>query len=96
MHVIWAMGIQISTRRDQLTIMIDLLEMFKQQKRLTEVFYKSNMSYNQYIKYFNELIKLKFIYECDELVKEFRISENGRKFLELMQIKESEILEITH
>ena len=90
------MEIQISTRRDQLTIMIDLLEMFKQQKRLTEVFYKSNMSYNQYIKYFNELIKLKFIDECDEFVKEFRISENGRKFLELMQIKEPEILEITH
>ena len=90
------MGIQISTRRDQLTITVDLLEMFKQPKRLTEVFYKSNMSYNQYIKYFNELIKLKFIDECDEFVKEFRISENGRKFLELMQIKEPEILEITH
>ena len=90
------MEIQISTRRDQLTLMIDLLEMFKQPKRLTEVFYKSNMSYNQYIKYFNELIKLKFIDECDEFVKEFGISENGRKFLKLMQIKEPEILEITH
>ena len=90
------MGIQISTRRNQLTIMVDLLEMYKESKRLTEVFYKSNMSYNQYIKYFNELIKLKFIDECDEFVKEFRISENGRKFLELMQIKEPEILEITH
>ncbi len=90
------MGIQISTRRDQLTIMVDLLEMFKQPKRLTEVFYNSNMGYNQYIKYFNELTKLKFIDECDEFVQEFKISENGKKFLELMQIKEPEILEITH
>jgi len=76
--------------------MVDLLEMFKQPKRLTEVFYNSNMGYNQYIKYFNELTKLKFIDECDEFVQEFKISENGKKFLELMQIKEPEILEITH
>lgn len=70
--------------------------MFKEPKRLTKVFYKSNMSYNQLIKYFNELIKLKFIDECDEVIREFIISENGRKFLELLQRKEPEILEISH
>ncbi len=90
------MEIQISSRRDQLTIMVDLLEMFKQPKRLTKVFYQSNMGYNQLHKYFNELIKLKFIDECDEVIHEFIISENGRKFLELLQIKEPAILEISH
>lgn len=90
------MSIQISSRRDQLTIMVDLLEMFKEPKRLTKVFYKSKMSYNQLSKYFNELIKLKFIDECDEVIHEFIISENGRKFLELLQIKEPVILEISH
>ncbi len=90
------MGFQISSRRDQLTIMADLLEMLKEPKRLTEIFYKSKMSYNQLSKYFNELIKLKFIDEYDEVIHEFIISENGRKFLELLQIKEPEILEISH
>ena len=90
------MGIQISSRRDQLTIMVDLLEMFKEPKRLTEVFYKSKMSYTQLSRYFNELIKLKFIDEYDEVIHEFIISENGRKFLELLQRKEPEILEISH
>lgn len=90
------MGFQTSSRRDQLTIMADLLEMLKEPKRLTEIFYKSKMSYNQLSKYFNELIKLKFIDEYDEVIHEFIISENGRKFLELLQIKEPEILEISH
>ena len=90
------MSIQTSNRRNQLTIMSDLLEMFKEPKRLTEIFYKSKMSYNQLSKYFNELIKLKFIDECDEVIHEFIISENGRKFLELLQIKEPAILEISH
>ncbi len=70
--------------------------MLKEPKRLTEIFYKSKMSYNQLSKYFNELIKLKFIDEYDEVIHEFIISENGRKFLELLQIKEPEILEISH
>lgn len=87
----WVMGMQVSNRRDQLTIMVDLLELFKQQKRLTDVFYKSNMSYSQLNKYFNELSKLKFVDKCDEYVQEFVISSNGRKFLELMQVKEIEI-----
>jgi predicted transcriptional regulator len=88
------MGIQISSRRDQLTIMMDLLEMFKQPRRLTKVFYKSKMSYNQLTKYFNELIKLKFIDECNEVIQEFIISEKGREFLELLQIKEPVTLEV--
>ena len=45
----------VSSRRDKITIMADLLEIIQEPRRVTHILYKSNMSYVQLLKYLDNL-----------------------------------------
>ena len=77
-------GIGVTTRRDQLTIISDLLEIVKQPQRLTHILYKSNMSYGQLSKYLDELIQLGFIETKTKPYRAFVITEKGKQFNEML------------
>jgi len=80
-------GIGLTTRRDQLTIMFDLLEIVHQPQRLTHILYKSNMSYGQLSKYLDELTELGFLEIKTKPFRAFLITEKGKQFHEMLSIK---------
>ena len=80
-------GIGLTTRRDQLTIMSDLLEIVKQPQRLTHILYKSNMSYGQLSKYLDELTELEFLEVRTEPFRSFVITAKGKQFNDMLSLK---------
>jgi len=80
-------SIGLTTRRDQLTIMFDLLEIVHQPQRLTHILYKSNMSYGQLSKYLDELTELGFLEIKTKPFRSFLITEKGKQFHEMLSIK---------
>ena len=80
-------GIGLTTRRDQLTIMSDLLEIVQQPQRLTHILYKSNMSYGQLSKYLNELTELGFLETKNEPFRAFVITPKGKQFNDMLTTK---------
>ena len=80
-------GIGITTRRDQLTIMSDLLEIINQPQRLTHILYKSNMSYGQLSKYLDELSQLGFLEVRTEPFRCFIITAKGKQFNDMLSSK---------
>ena len=80
-------GIGITTRRDQLTIMSDLLEIINQPRRLTHILYKSNMSYGQLSKYLDELTELGFLEIRTGPFRSFVITPKGKQFNEMLSSK---------
>lgn len=80
-----AITINENQRRDQVTIMTDLLENMQEARRLTHILYRSNMSYTQLVKYLNSMIDLGFIEEQSEPFRCFKIKENGKIFMDLMK-----------
>jgi len=80
-------SIGVTTRRDQLTIMSDLLEITKQPQRLTHILYKSNMSYGQLSKYLDELTELGFIEVHSKPFRAFVITPKGKQFLDMLSSK---------
>ncbi len=82
-------GIGLSTRRNQLTIMTDLLETVQEPQRLTHILYKSNMSYSQLVKYLNDMIKLKLVEEHSKPFRSFSITSKGIQFLEMIDLKDN-------
>ena len=79
-------GIGLTTRRDQLTIMSDLLEIVQQPQRLTHILYKSNMSYGQLSKYLDELTELGFIEIRTAPFRAFLITPKGKQFNDMLTI----------
>ena len=77
-------GIGLTTRRDQLTIMSDLLEIVKQPQRLTHILYKSNMSYGQLSKYLDDLTKLEFLEIRKQPFRCFVITPKGKQFNDML------------
>jgi len=77
----------LTTRRDQLTIMSDLLEIVKQPQRLTHILYKSNMSYGQLSKYLAELSKLGLLETKTKPFRAFVRTEKGKQFHEMLSYK---------
>ncbi len=77
-------GIGVTTRRDQLTIMSDLLEIVKQPQRLTHILYKSNMSYGQLSKYLDDLTELEFIEIRMQPFRAFLITPKGKQFNDML------------
>jgi len=73
-------------RRDQLTIMSDLLEIMQKPERVTYILTKSNMSYSRLIKYVNGMSSLKFVKEQKHPFHSFVITTKGHKFLEMMRL----------
>jgi len=80
-------GIGVTTRRDQLTIIYDLLDIAQQPQRLTHILYKSNMSYGQLSKYLNELIQLGFLETKTKPFRAFVRTEKGKLFSDMLSIK---------
>ena len=80
-------GIGVSTRRDQLTIMSDLLEITTQPQRLTHILYKSNMSYGQLSKYLDDLTELEFIEIRMQPFRSFIITPKGKQFNDMLSLK---------
>ena len=77
----------LTTRRDQLTIMSDLLEIVKQPQRLTHILYKSNMSYGQLSKYLDDLSELGFLETRTKPFRAFIITEKGKQFHDMLASK---------
>jgi len=80
-------SIGVTTRRDQLTIMSDLLEIVQQPQRLTHILYKSNMSYGQLSKYLDDLTELEFIEIRTQPFRSFIITPKGKQFNEMLSAK---------
>jgi len=76
--------IRVNTRRDQITIMTDLLQIIQQPQRLTHILYRSNMSYGQLVKYLAEMIDLDMIEEMSEPFRAFKITSKGKIFLQMI------------
>ena len=70
----------VSTRRDKITIMADLLDIIQEPRRVTHILYKSNMSYVQLLKYLANLKDLGFAEEMKEPFRCYKITENGKIF----------------
>ncbi len=79
--------IKITGRRDQITIMTDLLDIIKQPQRLTHILYRSNMSYGQLVKYLNEMIEMGMAEEKLQPHRAFTITSKGKLFLDMLDKK---------
>jgi len=77
----------LTTRRDQLTIMSDLLEIIQQPRRLTHILYKSNMSYGQLSKYLDDLTELGFLEIQTQPFRSFVITLKGKQFYDMLSAK---------
>ncbi len=71
-------------RRDKIAIMVDLLEIIQEPRRLTHILYKSNMSYVQLTKYLENLMDMGLAQEQHKPHRAFRITSNGKLFKELV------------
>lgn len=76
--------IRVNTRRDQITIMSDLLQIVQQPQRLTHILYRSNMSYGQLVKYLTEMIDLEMVEEKNDPFRAFTITSKGKIFLQIL------------
>lgn len=76
--------IRVNTRRDQITIMSDLLQIVQQPQRLTHILYRSNMSYGQLVKYLTDMIDLDMVEEKNDPFRAFTITSKGKIFLQIL------------
>ncbi|MEE8181255.1 MAG: winged helix-turn-helix domain-containing protein [Nitrosopumilaceae archaeon] len=76
--------IRVNTRRDQITIMSDLLQIVQQPQRLTHILYRSNMSYGQLVKYLTDMIDLEMVEEKNDPYRAFTITSKGKIFLQIL------------
>jgi len=76
--------IRVNTRRDQITIMSDLLQIVQQPQRLTHILYRSNMSYGQLVKYLTDMIDLEMVEEKNDPFRAFTITSKGKIFLQIL------------
>ena len=76
--------LRVNTRRDQITIMSDLLQIVQQPQRLTHILYRSNMSYGQLVKYLTEMIDFEMVEEKNEPYRAFTITSKGKIFLQIL------------
>lgn len=81
-------GIGVTTRRDQITIMSDLLEIVRQPRRLTHILYKSNMSYAQLSRYLEDMIDMGFIKTKSKPYRSYIVTPKGIQFNEMLSNSE--------
>lgn len=72
-------------RRDELTIMTDLLVNMLEPRRLTHILYKTNLSYSQLRKYLSNLLQMGLAEELDHPYRLFRTTAKGRTFMSLIK-----------
>lgn len=73
-----------SGRRDEITIMTDLMANMFQPMRSTHLLYKTNLSYSQLKKYLTSLLHMGLVVETAKPYRAFSITERGRTFMELV------------
>ena len=78
-------SIRTAVRRDQMTIMSDLLSNIGEPRRVTHLLYKSNMSYTQLVKYLNILVELGLAHEDKKPFHAYTITQNGKTFYKLIK-----------
>jgi predicted transcriptional regulator len=74
---------RMAGRRDELTIMTDLIANMLQPMRSTHLLYRTNLSYSQLKKYLSSLQKMGFIQESQKPPRVYMVTEKGRTFLDL-------------
>jgi|SRR6201988_771384 predicted transcriptional regulator len=74
----------IAGRRDELTIMTDLMANMLQPMRSTHLLYKSNLSYSQLKKYLSSLQSMGLVEEATKPYRSFTVTEKGRTFLDIV------------
>jgi len=74
----------MSTRRDQITIMADMLDIIQQPQRLTHLLYRSNMSYGQLVKYLSSMKQRGMIEELTIPFRAYKITSRGKIFLQMI------------
>ena len=74
----------ITTRRDQITIMADMLDIIQQPQRLTHLLYRSNMSYGQLVKYLRAMKERGMIEEQSKPFRAYKITSKGKIFLDML------------
>jgi len=77
-------AVQVSNRRDQITVMLDLLSYVTEPKRLTHMLYNSNMSYTQLSRYIKLLKGYGFIQEEEKPFRSYLITRDGKAFVNIM------------
>ena len=77
----------IHTRRNQVTIMTDMLGIIQSPQRLTHILYRSNMSYGQLIKYLHEMKEMGMIEEHKKPFRYFKITNKGKLFRDMLLSK---------
>ena len=75
-----------SGRRDEITIMTDLMANMSQPMRSTHLLYKTNLSYSQLKKYLSSLLHMGLVEEIAEPYRAFGITEKGRTFMDLVGV----------
>ncbi len=75
---------KISGRRDELTIMSDLMVNMLQPTRSTHLLYRTNLSYTQLKKYLSSLLNMGLIEERTNPHRAFSVTSRGRAFLDLV------------
>ena len=80
-------GMGTISRRDQLTIMSDLLEIVQQPQRLTHILYKSNMSYGQLSRYLDDMTEMGFLETKTSPFRAYVITSKGKQFSEMLGTK---------
>ncbi len=75
----------VSSRRDKIAIMGDLLTIMQEPRRLTHILYKSNMSYVQLVKYLENLIDMGLAEKRQSPYRSYTITSNGKLFMDLIK-----------
>jgi len=75
---------KVSGRRDELTIMSDLMVNMLQPTRSTHLLYRTNLSYSQLKKYLASLLNMGLIEEITNPHRAFSVTDRGRAFLDLV------------
>ena len=84
-------GMGATVRRDQLTIMSDLLDIVQQPQRLTHILYKSNMSYGQLARYLDDLTELGFVESKSRPYRAYVVTQKGKQFNEMIGLKKQDV-----
>lgn len=80
-----------TVRRDQLTIMSDLLDIVSQPQRLTHILYKSNMSYGQLSRYLEDMKEMGFVESKSKPYRAYVVTQKGKQFNEMLGLKKEDI-----
>lgn len=84
-------GMGTSVRRDQLTIMSDLLDIVQQPQRLTHILYKSNMSYGQLSRYLDDMKEMGFVESKSKPYRAYVVTAKGKQFNEMLGLKKDDV-----